>query len=107
MIRNAARRSARLVAAAVAIGATTATTMADPVADFYRGNTIRHYVSTAPGGGYDLRSRLFMKYFPKHVPGSPNIVIVNMPGAAGVTMANWATAQAPRDGSMTGMPNMT
>jgi len=87
--------------------AATGPAAADPVADFYRGNTIRHYVSTAPGGGYDLRSRLFMKYYASHIPGKPTIIVMNMPGAAGVTMANWATSAAPRDGTMIGMPNMT
>src|SRR5215213_5974677 len=71
---------------------------ADAVADFYRGNTIRYYVSTSPGGGYDHVSRLFVKYFPNHMPGKQNIVVMHMPGAAGVTLANWTANIAPKDG---------
>ena len=81
--------------------------LADTVSDFYRGNTIRLYVSTSPGGGYDLVSRLFVRYFPNHLPGKPSVIVVNMPGAAGVTLANWAYNVAPRDGTVLGMPNLT
>jgi tripartite-type tricarboxylate transporter receptor subunit TctC len=80
---------------------------AQPVADFYRGNTIRYYVSTSPGGGYDHVSRLFVKYFPNHMPGKPNVVVMHMPGAAGVTLANWTANIAPKDGLMLGMANLT
>jgi len=79
----------------------------DAVSDFYRGNTIRYYVSTSPGGGYDHVSRLFIKYFPNHMPGKPNIVVMHMPGAAGVTLANWTANIAPKDGLMLGMANLT
>jgi hypothetical protein len=80
---------------------------AQPAADFYRGNTIRYYVSTSPGGGYDHVSRLFVKYFPNHMPGKPNVVVMHMPGAAGVTLANWTANIAPKDGLMLGMANLT
>ena len=105
MIYSEPRR--RALMAVVAACVYTSPAAADTVADFYRGNTIRHYVSTNPGGGYDLRSRIFMKYFPKYVPGNPAVVVMHMPGAAGITMANWASNVAPRDGTMIGMPNMT
>jgi tripartite-type tricarboxylate transporter receptor subunit TctC len=82
-------------------------TRADTVSDFYRGNTIRYYVSTSPGGGYDHVSRLFVKYFPNYMPGKPNILVMHMPGAAGVTLANWTANIAPKDGLMLGMANLT
>jgi tripartite-type tricarboxylate transporter receptor subunit TctC len=34
---------------------------ADPVEDFYRGNTIKLYVSASAGGGYDHVARLFVR----------------------------------------------
>ena len=80
---------------------------ADAVADFYRSNPIKYYVSTSPGGGYDLVSRIFVRYFPNHMPGKPSIVVINMPGAAGVTLANWTANVAPKDGTMLGMANLT
>ncbi len=76
-------------------------------ADFYRSQTIKLYVSTSPGGGYDLVSRIFVRYFPNHMPGHPNVIVVNMPGAAGISMTNWAYNVAPRDGTIIGMANLT
>jgi tripartite-type tricarboxylate transporter receptor subunit TctC len=80
---------------------------AQSAADFYRGQTIRLYVSTSPGGGYDHVSRLFARYLPNHMPGKPNVLVMNMPGAAGVTMTNWAYNVAPKDGTVIAMPNLT
>jgi tripartite-type tricarboxylate transporter receptor subunit TctC len=41
------------------------------------------------------------------MPGRPNVIVMNMPGAAGVSMTNWAYNVAPRDGTIIGMPNLT
>lgn len=95
-----------LVCTAIVSGGTS-TALADPIADFYHGNTIKYYVSTSPGGGYDRVSRLFVKYFPNYIPGHPKVVVLNMPGAAGVTLANWTYNRGPRDGTMIGMANLT
>jgi tripartite-type tricarboxylate transporter receptor subunit TctC len=103
-------RNAKLTITAIAFSAVCqglSPGMAQPLADFYRGNTIRYYVSTSPGGGYDHVSRLFIKYFPNHMPGKPNVVVMHMPGAAGVTLANWTANIAPKDGLMLGMANLT
>lgn len=96
-----------LIAGGGIAGSGASVALADPVADFYRGNTIKYYVSTSPGGGYDRVSRIFVKYFPNYIPGHPKIVVLNMPGAAGVTLANWAYTLGPKDGTMLGMPNLT
>jgi tripartite-type tricarboxylate transporter receptor subunit TctC len=97
----------RTLACAVIASGGASVALADPVADFYRGNTIKFYVSASPGGGYDRVSRLFVRYLPNYVPGHPKIVVLNMLGASGVTMTNWAYNVAPRDGTMVGMPNLT
>jgi tripartite-type tricarboxylate transporter receptor subunit TctC len=81
--------------------------LAEPVADFYRGKTVKLYVSTSPGGGYDHVARLFIRYFPNYLPGKPDVIVMNMPGAAGVTLANWGYNVAPKDGTVIGMPNLT
>jgi tripartite-type tricarboxylate transporter receptor subunit TctC len=90
-----------------ALAALPGAAVADPVEDFYRGNTIRLYVSASAGGGYDHVARLFIKYFPTYLPGKPTVVVVNMPGAAGVTMSNWLYNVAPKDGTALGMANLT
>jgi tripartite-type tricarboxylate transporter receptor subunit TctC len=72
-------------------------------ADFYRGKTISIVVGYAPGGGYDHSARFLARYFGKHIPGNPNVVVQNMPGAATLTAANHVNNNAPRDGTVLGM----
>ena len=55
-------------------------------------------VSSATGGGYDALSRIVAKHMVKHMPGSPNIVVRNMPGAGGVIATNHLYNVASRDG---------
>jgi tripartite-type tricarboxylate transporter receptor subunit TctC len=72
----------------------------DPVADFYkRNNTIRMVVGSEPGGGYDAYARLLSRHLGKHIPGNPNILVQNMPGAGGIVAANWLYNVAPKDGT--------
>ena len=39
------------------------------------------WVGFSPGGGYDASARVFAKYFGKHLPGNPEVVVRNKPGA--------------------------
>ena len=50
--------------------------------DFYAGKTINLIVGYSAGGGYDQYARLLARHFGRHIPGHPNIVVQNMPGAA-------------------------
>ena len=72
-------------------------------ADFFKGKDIRVLISHPPGGGYDAYARLYARHLSKHIPGAPNIIAQNMPGAAGIVMANYLFAQAPRDGTVIGL----
>jgi len=54
--------------------------------------------SSGPGGGYDAYSRMFARHMPKHLPGSPTIIVNNMPGGAGIRAANYLYNIAPKDG---------
>lgn len=71
--------------------------------DFYRGKTVNFLISHPPGGGFDLYARLYARHLSKHLPGSPAVVAQNMPGAAGVVMANYMASQAVRDGTTIGL----
>ena len=51
--------------------------------DFYKGKEITLYVGSPPGGPYDAYARLFARHLGRHIPGNPNIVVQNMPGASG------------------------
>jgi len=61
--------------------------------------TLNMLASHAPGGGYDAYARLYARHVGRFLPGQPNVVVRNMPGAAGVVMANFVASQAPRNGS--------
>jgi tripartite-type tricarboxylate transporter receptor subunit TctC len=73
----------------------------DPVADFYKkNNTIRLLVGSEAGGGYDGYSRLLARHLGRFIPGNPNIVVQNMPGAGGIVAANFLYNAAPKDGTV-------
>jgi tripartite-type tricarboxylate transporter receptor subunit TctC len=65
---------------------------------FYQGKTITIIVSTKAGDVYDLYPRLVAEHLPKHIPGNPNIIIQNVPGAAGLIGTNQIYNIAKPDG---------
>jgi tripartite-type tricarboxylate transporter receptor subunit TctC len=65
---------------------------------YYEGKTVRIIVGTAPGGGYDTYTRLLARHFSKHIPGTPNVIVDNMPGAGGLLSANHMYRVAKADG---------
>lgn len=66
---------------------------------FYAGRNIDFVVASPPGGGFDAYARIIARFMPKYVPGSPTIVIRNMPGAGGKTAVAYLADVAPRDGT--------
>lgn len=96
---------ASLAVAGLFLGASTAS--ADSVADFYKGKDISLFVGSAPGGGYDTTARLLARHYSKHIPGNPNIIIRNMPGAGSLAMTNHVANIAPKDGTALGAPQNT
>src|SRR5436190_1884859 len=71
---------------------------ADAVADFYKGKTMSLIVGFPPGGGYDTYIRVLARHFGRFVPGNPNVVASNMPGAGSLTSANFTYNKAAPDG---------
>jgi len=65
---------------------------------FYQGKTISIMVGTKAGDVYDLYGRLLAQHMPKHIPGNPNIIVQNMPGAASLIVANHVYNVAKADG---------
>ncbi len=76
----------------------------DAIADFYRGKQVTMVVGSSSGGGYDLYARLVARFMSKHIPGNPNVVVQNMPGAAGNTSAAYVANVAAKDGTVIGAP---
>lgn len=85
--------------AAVALASPTA---AQSVAEFYKGKTVTLIVGSGASGGDDTFARIFAKYVPRHLPGSPSIVVQNQPGAGGVLAAANMYNTASRDGTVFG-----
>ena len=72
---------------------------AETVEDFYKGKTITLIVSTTAGSSYDLMGRTIAKHIGRYIPGGPNVIVRNMPGAGGITAANSLFRTAPKDGT--------
>ena len=66
---------------------------------FYKGKTIKMIVRSAPGGGYDFYGRLLARHMPRHIPGNPDMIVINMPGAGGIVAANYLANRAKRNGT--------
>ena len=74
------------------------TAIAQAQAPFYQGKTITIIVGTKAGDAYDLYPRMLAEFMPKYIPGSPNIIIQNVPGAASMIAANQVYNVAKPDG---------
>jgi tripartite-type tricarboxylate transporter receptor subunit TctC len=70
--------------------------------DFYKDKQIRLVVGTAAGGSYDFSGRLVGRHIGRAIPGNPQVVIQNMPGAASLNAANFIYNAAPQDGTVIG-----
>lgn len=90
------------VALATAALVSSGSVQANPIADFYRGKTLRMLIGYGPGGGYDLYGRLVAEFLPRHLPGNPLIIAQNMPGAGSFVAAKYMVDVAPKDGTVFG-----
>jgi tripartite-type tricarboxylate transporter receptor subunit TctC len=70
--------------------------------EFFKNRKMTLITSASVGGGYDQYARLLSRNMPKYLPGSPTMVVQNMPGAEGIKAANYLYSVAPRDGSIIG-----
>jgi tripartite-type tricarboxylate transporter receptor subunit TctC len=95
MMRALLRACSLLVA--ILAGATSAP--AQP-AHFYQGKTLTIVVGYGVGGGYDVYARLLARHIARHIPGAPNVIVQNMPGAGSLTALRHQDAIAPKDGTV-------
>jgi len=73
------------------------------IAAFYAPRTVSLVVGSGAGGGFDTTARLVARHLGRHVPGSPTVIVVNMPGGGGLVAANHLFHAAPRDGTVIGL----
>jgi tripartite-type tricarboxylate transporter receptor subunit TctC len=72
-------------------------------ADFYRGRTVSIVVGSGAGGGFDTTARLVSRHIARHIPGTPTVIVVNMPGGGGLVAANHVFSAAAKDGTVVGL----
>jgi tripartite-type tricarboxylate transporter receptor subunit TctC len=89
-----------LVAAAIA-GLSGGPVSAQPGATF-AGETVAIEIGYGVGGGYDTYARVLAKHYGRLIPGNPNVVPRNMPGAGSLRAANFIYNLAPKDGTELG-----
>lgn len=73
--------------------------------NFYQSKQINIHIGFAPGGGYDLYGRLVARHIERYIPGRPQAVPRNMPGAGGLAVVNYLYHVAPKDGTALGVPS--
>lgn len=87
-----------------AIAAVLCGALATPAAaNFYEGKTISLIVGLAPAGGYDIYARQLARFYGRHIPGNPRVVVENKPGAATATATSHVYRNAAKDGTVIGM----
>jgi tripartite-type tricarboxylate transporter receptor subunit TctC len=76
---------------------TPATTKAE---DFYKYKTITLIIGSAPGGSINLYSREVARFLGNHIPGNPEIIVRNMPGANTLVAVRAIDTVHPKDGTV-------
>ena len=67
-------------------------------ANFYEDKTIKLVIGFSAGGISDLWGRALARAMSQHIPGKPQIILHNMPGAGSLTAANYLYSVAKPDG---------
>jgi tripartite-type tricarboxylate transporter receptor subunit TctC len=97
--RLSAPLSLTLLAWLVLLGHAAAQPAAAP---FPSGKAVSIHVGTEAGGTNDQIMRLVARHIGKYLPGNPNVVPRNTPGAGGRRLANFLYNAAARDGTEIG-----
>jgi tripartite-type tricarboxylate transporter receptor subunit TctC len=96
------KRSLLIALTAFALVFAHSAATADPIADFYRGKTVRMIIGYGVGGGYDLYARIAAEFLGRHIPGNPLVLPENMTGAGSFVAAKYLSDVAPHDGTILG-----
>src|SRR5690349_18410041 len=62
------------------------------------GKQVTLIIGSAAGGGTDTSGRVIAQFIASHLPGKPNLIVRNIPGAQGVTAMNYFVKQVAPDG---------
>ena len=69
---------------------------------YFKGKTVVINIGGTAGGGIDVGARILARFLGKYLPGQPQVVAQNMPGAGGVRLLEYLVSQAPKDGTALG-----
>jgi tripartite-type tricarboxylate transporter receptor subunit TctC len=72
---------------------------------YHQGKTVTIVVGTLAGDLYDLYARAIALFMGRYIPGNPNIIVQNMPGAGHMIAANYLYNVAKPDGLTMGAIN--
>src|SRR5215213_2127851 len=67
---------------------------------FYKGKSIDFVIGYPPGGSNDVWGRLIARHIGKHIPGNPNVIPKNTPGAGSFLAINQVFNVSPKDGTV-------
>lgn len=81
--------------------------IAAATAQDFSGRTVTIIASFEAGGPYDFYARLVARHLGAHLPGKPNVIVQNMPGAGGLRGANYLYNVAAKDGTVLGVVSQT
>lgn len=68
-------------------------------AAFAQDNSIRLIVGFSAGGGFDMYARLLARHYGRYLPGTPAVIVQNMPGSSSLKSVQYLDQGAPRDGN--------
>jgi tripartite-type tricarboxylate transporter receptor subunit TctC len=102
MIVTRRPRAAAMLAALVAFASPA---HAQTPAEFYKGKTITIIAGFSPGDGTDTWARLIARHMGDYMPGKPQFVVTNLPGAGTLLLTNQLANTQPRDGTVFGAIN--
>jgi tripartite-type tricarboxylate transporter receptor subunit TctC len=97
-------KKAFLAAIAGVVACASTAIAQEDVAQFYAGKTVRIIVGIGVGSGYDTTARIIGRHIGKHIPGKPDVIVANQPGAGSATMSNALYASGAKDGTVIGAP---
>lgn len=99
-MRAIVRSGARALCAAAVLLAIADPAAAQGPGEFYKGRTVTVVVGYPPGGSYDLLARALARHMGRHIPGTPAMIVQNMPGAGSKIATQHLYNVAAQDGTV-------
>jgi tripartite-type tricarboxylate transporter receptor subunit TctC len=75
---------------------------AQSVEEFYSDKAVTMLVSAPAGSLTDIVARAFAPYYAKHIPGEPEVIVMNVAGAGGIVAAASLQSKQAKDGTVVG-----